>query len=139
MSPQGGGTPGVPGPGEAWSWGWEGVLWGNLKAGVVSLGHGACSEPPVAQMFQLIVKGSSPGGWGPPQERGDEGGTEQGVCARTCVRVRGPTWSYPFLDGRAEVSVSKSTLAFASSGRGAGEMQSGSSPAQTAAWRGGWG
>lgn len=41
--------------------------------------------------------------------------------------MRGPTWSYPFLEGREEVSVSKSTLVSAPSGHGAGDAQSGSS------------
>lgn len=33
VSPQGDGTMGVPGPGEPWGWGWEGVPRGRLKAG----------------------------------------------------------------------------------------------------------
>lgn len=87
MSPQGGGTPGVPGPGEAWSWGWEGVLWGTLKAGLVSLGRGACSEHPAAQMFQLILlRAGLLGGGGHPRIEGTKEGQDR-VCvhAHVCV------------------------------------------------------
>lgn len=63
------------------------------------------------------------------------------VCVHARVRVRGPTWSYPLLEAWEEVSVSKSTLVFAPSGRGVGERKYCPAPrlppgAGTAGWGG---